>query len=226
MTFRVEGRRDGNGPAQESRAIPIGKIVRRAEHIAFLDAKGLMERAQQDAERLIERAREIYRTERERGYAEGSRAARAEHAAAMIRVSEQTATYLKEVERDVVELVTASLRRIVADFDASDRIQAVVRSGLAVLRRQKNVLLRVHTDDAELVRRYVQVLLAQFPGVDYLDVVADDRFARGACRIETPIGTIESSLDQQLDILQRALEPTASAIFGKAHTDEQGHKDV
>jgi type III secretion protein L len=226
MTFRVEGRRDGDGPAQESRAAPIGKIVRRAEHIAFLDAKGLMKRAQEDAARLIEQAREVYRTERERGYAEGSQAARAEQAAAMMRVSEQTATYLKEVERDVVELVTASLRRIVADFDASERIQAVVRSGLAVLRRQKNVLLRVHTDDAELVRRHVQVLLARFPGVDYLDVVADDRFARGACRIETPIGTIESSLDKQLDILQRAFEPTAPAILNETRTGQQEHKDV
>lgn len=226
MTFRVEGRRDGDGPAQESRAAPIGKIVCRAEHIAFLDAKGLMERAREDAARLIEHAREVYRTERERGYAEGGQAARAEQAAAMMRLSQQTAIYLKEVERDVVELVAASLRRIVADFDASDRILAVVRSGLAVLRRQKSVLLRAHTDDAELLRRHVQALLAQFPGIDYLDVIADDRFARGACRIETPIGTIESSLDKQLDVLQRALEPTASAALEETHPGRQEDEDV
>lgn len=204
MIFRVEAACDE--PPHDLAAVPVGKVLRRDEHVAFLDAKGLIRRARDDATRVAEQAREAYRRECERGYAEGMQAARVEQAAAMLSVARQTADYLRQVEREMAELVVAAVRRIVGDFDATDRALTVVRGGLAVLRRQKNVLLRMHTDDAAVVRQHMQALLAQFPGVDYLDVVPDDRLARGTCRMETPIGTIETSLDQQLDVVQRALE--------------------
>ncbi|WP_157793080.1 HrpE/YscL family type III secretion apparatus protein [Bordetella genomosp. 8] len=184
----------------------MGKIVRRDEHVAFLDAKDLLRRARDDAARLAEQAREAYRRERDRGHAEGLQAARVEQAAAMLSVAQQTTDYLRRIERDMADLVVTSVRRIVGDFDATDRALTVVRGGLAVLRRQKNVLLRMHTDDAAVVRQHMQALLVRFPGVDYLDVVSDDRLPSGTCRMETPIGTIETSVDKQLDVLQRALE--------------------
>lgn len=235
MTFLVDTVQSGDDSSRETRVTPVGKVVRRAEHLAFMDAQGVLAQARRDAARIVEQARDIYRSERERGYAEGRQAAQAEEAAAMVRISQQTTAYLKEVERDVVDVVVASLRRLVADMDASDRILSVVRGGLALLRQQKSVLLRVHTDDAVFVRQHMQRLLSQFPSVDYVDVVPDDRYARGACRIETPIGTIETSLDSQLDILQHALERTASAVKveqtapavqEQTHGGQQEHDDV
>ncbi len=96
---------------------------------------------------------------------------------------------------------------------------------IALLRQQKNVLLRVHTDDAVFVRQHMQLLLSQFP-LDYIDVIADDRHARGACRIETPIGTIETSLDRQLDVLQHALERSAPAAEDVQRDTQQEPGDV
>jgi type III secretion protein L len=224
MKFRVENGRDEQ--PRDTRAVAVGKIIRRAEHIAFLDAQGLIQRAHEDAARLVEQARETYRSERERGYAEGLHAARVEQAAAMLDVSRRTADYLKDIERDIADLVVGALRRIVGDFDATDRALIVVRSALAMLRRQKNVLLRMHTDDAAAVRQHMQALLARFPGVDYLDVVPDDRFPRGACRMETSIGTIETSLDEQLDVLQRALGVAVPEHDGQNSRDVPPHNDV
>lgn len=207
MAFLLDDPPDGLGQDGGTRVVPLGKIVRRDEHIALLDARGVVAKARRDAARIVEDARHAYRQERERGYAEGLQAAQAEQAAAMVAIHRQTAGFLKQVEHDVADLVMASLRRILADFDDSERVLAVVASGLALLRRQKSVLLRVHTDDAAVVRRHMQALSSRFPGIDYIDVVADDRYARGACRMETAIGTIETSLDRQLDVLQRALCP-------------------
>jgi type III secretion protein L len=197
--------RMNGGDRDSSRMTPVGKIVRRHEHIALADAHAMIEQARADAARIVKQAHDAYQAERERGYADGMQAARVDQAAVMLGLSEQTSEYLKRVEADLVDLVGASLRRIVADFDASERVLAVVRSGLALVRQQKQVLLRVHTEDAAIVRQNMQALLAQFPSVDFLDVVADDRFERGACRVETGIGTIETSLGMQLDILQAAL---------------------
>jgi type III secretion protein L len=233
MTFLVD--RAAGSDKDSFHIAPIGKVIRRAEHIACMDARKLIECARSDAARIVEQAQVAYQAERERGYAEGIQAGKAEQAAAMVRLGKQTSTYLKDVERELVDVVVASLRRIVADFDAAERVLAVVRSGLALVRQQKQVLLRVHTDDATLVRRHMQDLLSRFPSVDYVDVVADDRFERGACRIETAIGTVETSLDKQVAILQHALEQavpgvpedashraTSSPAMSPARDDERG----
>lgn len=215
MTFLLDARPDGGDLSRDARVAPVGKVVRRAEHLAFVDARQLLAQARADAERIVEQARDVYRAERERGYADGQQAAQLEQAAAMLRIREQTSVYLKRVEADIVGVVVASMRRIVADFDDTERVLAVVRGGLALLRQQKQILLRVHTDDAVLVRQNLESLLSRFPSVDYVDVVADDRYERGACRIETPVGTIETSLGRQLDVLQHALEQIAPSTDGE-----------
>lgn len=204
MAFLINRMNDGD--RQPSRMTPAAKVIRRDEYVALADAHGLIEQARADAARIVAQAQDAYQAERERGYAEGLAAAKAEQTTAMLLLTQQTSTYLKAVERDLVDLVVASLRRIVADFDESERVLAVVRSGLTLVRQQKHVLLRVHTDDAALMRQNLESLLAQYPSVDFVDVVADDRFERGACRIETAIGTVETSLNNQLDIVQQALE--------------------
>lgn len=226
MTFLVDTTPENPGPRQDARVTPLGKVVRRAEHLALLDAQGLVDRARADAARIVEQAWDAYRMERERGHAEGLQAARTEQAAALMQIAQQTSAYLKDVERDIVDVVVASVRRIVGDFDPSERVLAVVRGGLASLRRQKNVLLRVHTDDAVFVRQHMQALLSEFPSVDYVDVVADDRFPRGACRIETPIGTIETSLDKQLDVLQNAFERVLPAVEAANPESRQEHDEL
>jgi type III secretion protein L len=212
MTFLLSGMKENRTPA--SGAAPVGKVVRRADHTALVDARRLIEQARVDAAAIVEQARAACQAERERGYADGMAAAKQEQVDAMMRISQQTSVYLKQVERELVDVVVASLRKIVADFDATDRVMAVVRGALALVRLQKHVLLRVHPDDAVLVRQHMQALLAQFPSVDYVDVVADDRFASGSCRIETVIGTVETSLEHQLGALRQALEKVDSHAPG------------
>jgi type III secretion protein L len=183
---------------------PVGKILRARDLAALVDARGLLAQAREQAARIIENAQSAYAAERARGYAEGQEAARLEQVAAMLALTEQKAAYLKRVEEEIVELVMASMRKIFADFNDQDQVLTVVRSGLTLLRQQKQVVLRVNAADAEIVRLAMQELLAAFPGVDYIDVCADDHYPRGECRLETEVGTVQTSLQAQLAILEHA----------------------
>lgn len=189
----------------------VGKVLRGSQQAVLTDAQGVLEHARAMAARIIADAEAAYRTEQERGYADGVAAAKVEQATAMVRLSERTSAYLKDLEQEIADLVIASLRKVVADFDDRERVLNVVRSGLVLVRRQKHVLLHIHPDDAALVRENISVLLSSFPGVSEIDVVANEGYVRGACRLETPIGTVETSLDDQLTILQQALQPAAPA---------------
>ncbi|ANN80282.1 hypothetical protein BAU07_06270 [Bordetella flabilis] len=180
--------------------------MRAADYAAVVDAQGLLDVARARAGRIRADAEAAYRRECERGYAEGTTRARNEQAAAMIRLAEQTDAYLRGLEHDIADLVLTSVRKIVADFDSRERVLAVVRSGLALVRRQKHVLLRVHPEDAAVVREHMDTLRSAYPGMGDIDVAADDRYARGACRIESPIGVVETSLAEQVRAMQSALQ--------------------
>ena len=81
---------------------------------------------------------------------------------------------------------------------------AVVRSGLAVMRNQKQLTLRLSPESAEQVRARAQELLERFPGVGMLDIVADARLKGEGAILESEIGVVEASIDKQLEALEEA----------------------
>ena len=84
----------------------------------------------------------------------------------------------------------------------------VVRNALAVVRNQKQMTLRLHPDDVEVVRERINDILAAYPGVGYLDLLPDARLARGACILESEIGMVEASLEGQIEAVRGAFQRT------------------
>src|SRR5690606_38209027 len=153
-------------------------------------------------------AQAAFDAERERGYAEGREAALLDQAEKMIETVGRTVDYFANVESEMVELVMQSVRRVVDGFDSRETVMAAVRNALAVVRNQKHMTFRLHPDEVDVVKARVNELLAAYPGVGYLDIMADARLVRGACILESEIGMVEASLDGQIEALRRAFQRT------------------
>ena len=80
----------------------------------------------------------------------------------------------------------------------------VVRGALSAVRNQKQVTLRVAPDKVDLLKKSTDELLASFPGIGYVDIVADGRLNDDACIVETEIGIVEASMEGQIAALGRA----------------------
>jgi len=184
------------------------RILVGADRRAWADAQTLLEHARKQAETIIAGAQAAFDAERERGYAEGREAALLDQAEKMIETVGRTVDYFANVENEMVELVMQSVRRVVDGFDNRETVMAVVRNALAVVRNQKHMTLRLHPDEVDVVKTRVNELLAAYPGVGYLDIMADARLVRGACILESEIGMVEASLDGQIEALRRAFQRT------------------
>lgn len=184
------------------------QILAGADRLAWADAQTLLEHAHSQAETIIAGAQAAFDAERERGYAEGREAALLDQAEKMIETVGRTVDYFANVESEMVELVMQSVRRVVDGFDSRETVMAVVRNALAVVRNQKHMTLRLHPDEVDVVKARVNELLAAYPGVGYLDIIADARLVRGACILESEIGMVEASLDGQIEALRRAFQRT------------------
>ncbi|CDM23301.1 Type III secretion cytoplasmic protein [Castellaniella defragrans 65Phen] len=187
---------------------PAARVLRAAEHAALVQAQTLLDEARAQADAILAGAQEAFEAERRRGYEDGKQEALLDQAEKMIETVGRTIDYFAGVENEMVDLVMSAVRKVVDGFDDREKVMIVVRNVLAVVRNQKQMTLRLHPDDVETVRARINDILAAYPGVGYLDLLADARLAQGACILESEIGMVEASLEGQVAALQNAFQRT------------------
>ena len=194
--------------ASAGRVDPAARVLRGAELAAWADAEQLLAQARARADEIIGGAQAAFEAERQRGYEEGREAALLDQAEKMIETVGCTVEYFAGVENEMVELVMSAVRKVVDGFDDREKVMVVVRNALAVVRNQKQMTLRLNPAEVDTVREQINDLLAAYPGVGYLDILADGRLARGACILESEIGMVEASLEGQIQALRQAFQRT------------------
>jgi type III secretion protein L len=197
------------GPLTPARKLSLGlapgTVVVRADELAALrHAEEIVADAQAQADAIVAGAQAAFEAERVRGFEEGQEEARLEQAEQMIVNVSRTVDYFSKVEGRVVDLVMQAVQKIVSDFSDDDRVLTTVKNVLSVVRNQKQMTLRLHPQQVEMVKGRVNELLAAYPGVGYLDIVADHRLKLDACILESEIGLVEASMEGQLAALRGA----------------------
>ena len=183
---------------------PANKVIAADEVYALRTAEQLIADAQAQAAQIIAAAEAAFESERQRGFREGREEAQLEQAEKMIENISQTIDYFSKVEGKMVDLVMQAVRKIIHDFDDNERVLIAVKSALSVVRHQKQMTLRVNSSQLDAIKARVNDILAAYPGVGYLDIVSDNRLQHDACIVESEIGTIEASIEGQLEALRAA----------------------
>ena len=185
---------------------PSVKVLHADELTALRNAQSILDEAHEQAARIVGGAEEALAEERRRGYEDGLEQARLEQVEQMIDNISRTVDYFAKVEGQMIDLVMRAVRKIVDGFDDNERVLIAVKSALSVMRNQKQITLRVNPRQAEIVRGRLNEVLAAFPGIGYMDIVADNRLKADDCIVESEIGMIEASLEGQLNALHSAFE--------------------
>jgi type III secretion protein L len=181
-------------------------VIPAADAAAWLNAAQLLDEAKREAAQLLGSARQQLDAERERGYQQGLEEARLELTERMIETASRTVELFASIEQRMVELVMDAVRRLMSEFSDSDRVMAVVRSALSVLRNQRQLTLRIAPEHVEYVKSRASELLEQFPGVGILDIVADPRLKHDATILESEIGVVEASIESQLQAIEQGFQ--------------------
>lgn len=185
---------------------PAQAVMKASAVSTWVDAQGVLERARADADRIRSEAVAAFEAERRKGFEEGMELAQLEQTERMIDNAARMVDFFSSVEQRMVGLVMDAVRRIMADFDDTERVMAVVRSGLNVMRNQKQLTLRLSPDHAEAVRSRAAELLQSYPGIGMLDIVSDSRLKGDATILESEIGVVEASVDMQLQALEKGFK--------------------
>ncbi len=167
--------------------------------------------------RISELEREIEHREQAafRKGADQGRAAAAQEAAAQLKpVLERFALTIhelsalrrqlrREAEGDLVKLAVAIARRVLRREITTDpdALLGLVKAALEKLEGREIERVRVHPADAEAVRQHLESTRS---GARF-EVLPEPRLERGAAIFETARGSLDASVETQLDEIQRGL---------------------
>jgi flagellar biosynthesis/type III secretory pathway protein FliH len=104
---------------------------------------------------------------------------------------------LAESEAEAVRLglaVAAAVLRCTVERDPT-WMDALVKRALLEVPDRRQVVVRMHPTDAEHLRERIATVTAQVPGVERLEVTADQGLARGSCILQSQGTRLDISVD-------------------------------
>lgn len=105
----------------------------------------------------------------------------------------------------LVELAFESVLRILGQTAVTrDGVRGLVREAIGSLREREQVLVRLATADADLLRD-MHGEMTRLAGIKGLEIVADDSIALGGCLLETARGGLDARLETQVQRLRELL---------------------
>jgi flagellar assembly protein FliH len=174
------------------------------------DSAALQTRVQELQREIERREQAAYRNGLEQGRAAGEQAAAAHlkpvlerFAATIGELSARRRQLRHDAETDVVKLAVAIARRILrrelgVDPDA---MLGLVKAALEKIDGREIERVRVHPADAEAVKQQLERALT----AGRFEVAAEPRLERGAAIFETSRGSLDASIETQLDEIERGL---------------------
>jgi len=186
-------------------------------------ARGVIGKAQQQAEIIIRTARaeaeNVQDAAREEGYrigvTDGTQAAEelaSRLESAIAEVARERASLLDSVEQEVLKLCVEAVEKIVRHEIKSDPrvVLRVIHACLRRVRDRNDVAVRVSPGEVELVKESREELLSAADGLDSFTIIDDRRITPGGCVVEAPSGDIDARVETQVDQVSKKLAETNS----------------
>lgn len=183
------------------------RVVKATDVGTVRAAVDILAAAEAEAARIREEAKAAFEAERQRGYAQGVAEGKMEIAAQKLDLVDASVSFMEGVEEKMADVVMKALRSFVVDVGDRKMVVQIVRKTMAaVIRTQKQVVLKVAPEMVATVTARVAEFRAAYPIIETLDVVADARLSGAACVLETEAGVADASVETQLAAIEKSLK--------------------
>ena len=173
------------------------------------EAQAILNSANEQAEKQV---REATQKAKEEGYNHGEALAQ-KHYQELIKEAadlKQEAKTIYEstvsgLEDDMVEIITSVVRRVVGTelTQNKDVILGLIRSAVSGSTHIGKISIHVCQDDYAYVVENSDKIFEGFKGVRDYEVVKDNSLKKGECIVDTGFGTVDSSIETQLQSVER-----------------------
>lgn len=189
---------------------PTCRVLKADDYVVYLEAQEIIKAAQQQATEIVEEAHKAYEHEKKRGYQDGIAESKAEQTEHMLKVVSRTINYLSDIEDTLANILMSGVKKIIGEFNQEELAISLVKNALQHVRNEKHVTIRIPPAQYSAVQARLNIILAEYKGVGFLDLVADPRLSAGDCIMESEVGVVDASVNVQLMALQKRFDSLKS----------------
>ncbi|MEZ4649847.1 MAG: FliH/SctL family protein [Candidatus Eisenbacteria bacterium] len=184
-----------------------GRVIKKDVASAQEIARDLRQSAEGEAERILAAARAEAESLRAKAHDEGYAAGLAEWTEKVLDAGRKEAERKDRTRDDLVRLSIRIARKILGreiesvEQTASDLVVQAVRG----LHHEGRIRVHLRPEDFDRVQQERGRLIDEIGGHVEIELVQDREIEGGGCRVETPFGIVDASLETQLRVLEDAL---------------------
>lgn len=183
------------------------RLVKATDVATVRSAAEIVAAAEAEAARIREEAKAAFEAERKRGYEKGVADGKMEIAMLKLEQVDSSVAFMESVEQKMADVVMKALRSFVVEVGDKELVAQIVRKTMnAVIRTQRQVVLKVSPEMVESVRARVAELRLAYPTVESFDVVEDPRLKGASCVLETEAGVADASVETQLAAIEKSIK--------------------
>lgn len=154
-----------------------------------------------------------------RGYQQGKDQANEQLAEELVRFTAKMNESVADVERRLADVVTQAVRKIVETFDDEVLVNSAISSGLELVRGSQKLTIRVNPHMHSSVTAKIEALQEN---TRYIEVVGDTQLKGDECILESDIGIVNASVEQQLATITK----TIKKVFPDNSTYESTYREI
>lgn len=123
---------------------------------------------------------------------------------------------MRESEDELIRLIMMVSRKVILREVTQDRniLEAVVQRAIADISERDEIIVHLNPDDYSMVTSSGNEYFRKELVMDRMQFKADPAVVIGSCRVETEMGTIDASIDSQLEEIFRRLQEERSMSTG------------
>ncbi len=187
---------------------PLGppRVLKRDVHDASVEARGIIEAAERQAQTLLADAIRLRDDALEAGRMEGYREGLAQWDEARLGMRRARESLDAKYEAELVRLSVKVAEKIIGEElrTRPETIVSIARECLFGIRNAQNLTVRVNSDEREEVLRHVDAFNREL-GLSNIQVIADPSVSPGGCIVESERGIVDARLETQLRRLEDIL---------------------
>ena len=184
------------------------KIIKAQDYAYFVKAKTLADDIEVEKKKSELAATQALLKAVQNGIAQGAEESRKQLAEQMLNAASNATAQLAKVEKDLLDVVINSIRKIIDDYDNDELALAMVRNGLKLVCKSQRVIVRVNPEKMD---KLMQGLKNVNHNIDFLEIMPDKELALTDCVLESELGIVRASLEEQMQAIENAIRSALPA---------------
>lgn len=182
---------------------PGKKILKAGDYATFIESKEILKASKEKAKEQEEKATTALTGMMEKSMHDITAKIKAEKTKHVLETVHTSIHHLEKIENSLVDLVTNSVRTIIADYSDEERIFHAVQNGIKLICQTQHITVRVNPTIATPLMERLKHLEHS---INFLEVRPDEKLNVDDCILESELGVINANIENQIKNLEDSIK--------------------